>query len=240
MGLGRGWQLGVALGLDLKVTTIGYTTLDGAPYDPPYGNIHHRNETLFGLADGQAQVRRDLRAGPVSVGVALGSTLPLGRTEADPFARTEQGKRHQHFQRGTGVFAPVASLDASVGAGAWSATGWLDARVAPYANGNGYQPGAYVGGGAGPVWAVVDGLRLVPAAEASISGVDRWSGAVAPGSGTVAVGASLAALGTLSPSTRLLVQARSTLWQRFLQEEGDQVTQRLVLSAGVSWRPPAR
>jgi hypothetical protein len=239
-GLGQGWQLGGTVGLDLKVTTIDYTTLSGEPYDPPYGNIHHRDETLFGLADGTLVARRDLRSGPVNLGLSVGSTIPLGRTEQDPFALTEAGVRHQHFQRGTGVFAPLASADVAVGRGPVTATAWVDTRAALYANGKGYQPGAYVGGGAGPVWAVVRGLRLVPAVEVGRTGVDRWSGEVAPGSGTVTLGGSVAALATVSPAVRLLAQGRSTVWQRFLQDEGDQVTQRLVVSLGASVTPPAR
>jgi hypothetical protein len=90
------------------------------------------------------------------------------------------------------------------------------------------------------VWAVVRGLRLVPAVEVGRTGVDRWSGEVAPGSGTVTLGGSVAALATVSPAVRLLAQGRSTVWQRFLQDEGDQVTQRLVVSLGASVTPPAR
>lgn len=239
-GLGRGWQLQGSVGLDLKVTTIAYTTLDGAPYDPPYGDLHHRNETLFGLADGAMGARKDLRAGALRVGVSGGTTLPFGRTEADPFALTAEGKPHQHFQRGTGVFTPTAALDVAAGTGPVTATAWLDGRAPPYANGEGYRPGPSAAVGIGPVWAPVRGLRLVPALEASAAGVDHWSAAVAPGSGTLAIGGSLTALGTLSTAVRVLGVARTTAWQRFLQEEGDQVTQRLVLSAGVSVAPPPR
>lgn len=240
VGLGKGWQVGAALGLDLKVTSIDYTTLDGAPFDPPYGNIHHRNETLFGLADGRVHARRDLRLGPTGLGITVGTTLPLGRTEEDPFALTEQGERHQHFQRGTGVFAPVATVDFSAGRGPVTLAAWVDGRFAPYANGKGYLPGPFVGVGVGPVWAAFEGLRLVPALEGAVTGVDRWSGEVGPGSGMASLGASLAAIGTVSPSTRALVQARTTLLQRSLQEEGDQVTQQLVLSVGASYVPPKR
>ena len=52
-GLGNGWQVMGMIPVDAKLLSIEYTTMDGQPYDPPYGDIHHRNETLFGLGDGR-------------------------------------------------------------------------------------------------------------------------------------------------------------------------------------------
>ena len=41
-----------------------YTTLDGGPYVPPYGDIHHRTETLRGLSDAEFLAGRREGAGP--------------------------------------------------------------------------------------------------------------------------------------------------------------------------------
>lgn len=238
VGTGEGWQLALSAGLDLKLTTIDYTTLDGAPYDPPYGNLHHRDEVLFGLADGRLVARKDAPFGRSNLGLTMGTSLPLGKTEEDPWALTDQGLEHQHFQRGTGSFVPTVGLDFGVSAapvGLWT---WAEGRVPLYANGKGYLPGPSVTGGVGPVLTVGKPLRIVLGAEGVVEGRDRWSGELAPGSGRLTAVASATALAQLSPATLLLGTTRATLFQQSLAEDEDQVTQRVVLGFGVSYTPP--
>ncbi len=240
VGTGEGWQLALSAGLDLKVTGIDYTTLEGEPYDPPYGNIHHRDEVLFGLADGRLAARKDSPFGKSNLGITLGTSLPLGTTEEDPWALTALGEEHQHFQRGTGSFVPTLGLDFGVNArpvGLWS---WVEGRAPFYANGKGYLPGPGVTGGVGPVLVLADPLRVVLGAEGGVEGRDRWSGELAPGSGKVTAVASATALAQLSPAALLVGTARATLFQVSLADDDDQVTQRLVLGLGVSFTPPAR
>lgn len=124
LGLGGGWQVGLELPFDLRAFDVTYTTLDGAPYDPPYDDIHHRDETLLGPADGELTLRRYGRRERLVAGAWLGLSLPLGRTEEDPFAAAEQGEWHQHTQLGAGL--PLALLGASlVRGGEWGAVGRL-------------------------------------------------------------------------------------------------------------------
>src|SRR5687767_13110119 len=51
-GLGGGWQLGAGVPFDVRVLRIDYYDLAGEPYEPPYANIHHRDEVLWGPTDG--------------------------------------------------------------------------------------------------------------------------------------------------------------------------------------------
>ena len=53
-----------------------YTTLDGAPFTPPYGDIHHRTETLRGVSDGDLLVA-------LAAGAALASSASAPRSPSD-------------------------------------------------------------------------------------------------------------------------------------------------------------
>ena len=77
-GLGGGWQIMGMIPVDAKLLSIEYTTMDGEPYDPPYGDIHHRNETLFGLGDGRLEAQYFFRVAEGWVlGGGLGADVPV-------------------------------------------------------------------------------------------------------------------------------------------------------------------
>ena len=120
VGLGGGWQVMGMIPVDAKLISIEYTTMDGEPYDPPYGDIHHRNETLFGLGDGRIEAQYFFRVADGWVlGGGLGATVPLGRTEENPYALAERSEKHQHMQMGSGTVDPAFSLSS-----AWTGAKW--------------------------------------------------------------------------------------------------------------------
>lgn len=111
------WALTEHLGLTAQLpvrmvlTTIGYETPEGAHYDPPNEGTHHRNEALVGLGDPLLGVRLGgVLAEAWWVVAQLGVSVPLGRTEANPFAAGDRGDTHQHIQFGSGTFDPLVSL----------------------------------------------------------------------------------------------------------------------------------
>jgi len=53
-GLRNNMQLSLRLPYDIKAQRVHYATLSGAPYVPPYGDIHHRTETLRESAMGRS------------------------------------------------------------------------------------------------------------------------------------------------------------------------------------------
>ena len=76
-------------------------------------DIHHRNETYTGLADADLFLGYKMR-GPFKTGdvlfARLGTTIPTGRTEENPWKLGEAGIEHLHIQFGTGTFNPIANL----------------------------------------------------------------------------------------------------------------------------------
>lgn len=82
-----------------------------------YQEIHHRDETYRGFSD------MDLLFGYNRHGILLdhdmlllkvGTTVPLGKIEDDPWKLGEMGLEHLHIQFGTGTFNPIADLHYSV------------------------------------------------------------------------------------------------------------------------------
>lgn len=77
------------------------------------GNNHHRSETYTGLTD------TDVLLGYNAQGLLkendfltarIGTTVPLGKTEEDPWQLGKQGLEHLHIQFGTGTFNPLAAV----------------------------------------------------------------------------------------------------------------------------------
>lgn len=78
---------------------------------------HHRNETYTGLTDA------DIFLGYHTQGVLIandffmgriGTTIPFGKTEEDPWKLGDAGKKHLHIQFGTGTFNPIIDLHYSL------------------------------------------------------------------------------------------------------------------------------
>jgi len=219
--LGLTEQLGLEAQVPLRFTrtTVLFRRLDGTPFRPDYENIHHRNETLVGVGDPWVSGRVAGRLGEVGLVGRLGVSLPLGRTEEDPFALAEQGLSHQHIQFGTGTFNPVLSLDASGMLGGFRLQGYGQAQLALQANGFGYQAGNRYALGASVERAVLP-LRLSLSADIINEQPERWGGVVKQdgnvGRTDVLVGAGLLwPLGALALSLNVKVP----VYQHFIQVE---------------------
>ena len=80
-------------------------------------NNHHRNETYTGPTD------QDVLLGYQTQGLftendflmgRIGTTIPFGKTEEDPWKLGNAGLEHLHIQFGTGTFNPIADLHYSL------------------------------------------------------------------------------------------------------------------------------
>ena len=80
-------------------------------------DIHHRDETYTGLSDADVFLGYKFR-GLFKTGDNLfarfGTTVPIGRTEENPWKLGDAGIEHLHIQFGTGTFNPVANLQYSL------------------------------------------------------------------------------------------------------------------------------
>lgn len=179
------WGVADWLGLELQVplrlvyTTIDYRTPDGRPYEPLDGDVHHRDETLVGLGDPVLSARFGGVVGDAWWVVArVGTSLPLGRTEPDPFEAGDEGRRHQHVQFGTGTFDPLAGLEVARGFGRLQLAAYGHAQVPLYENEHGFRAGVRSLVGLQGGWRAGERLVLQTAAEWFREGPETWGGEV--------------------------------------------------------------
>jgi hypothetical protein len=159
-------------------TTIEFTTPDGAPYEPLDADVHHRNETVAGLADPWLLLRVGATWQRWWFAARPGISLPLGRTEADPFELGDQGERHQHIQLGSGTFDPVLVLETSGPMGDFTLQAFAQGNASLYENTHGYQAPWKVYGGVAVGTSIVGDLSGSLGVEGFHEAAERWQGAV--------------------------------------------------------------
>jgi thiol-disulfide isomerase/thioredoxin len=170
--------LAVAAVLPLRVIGTGITFRDAmsgdeVPLAAP--NIHHRDETLAGAGDPWLLLRAGRGWDAWQLDGRAGVTLPVGRTEEDPFARGDLGLEHQHIQMGTGTVGLVAGIAAGRVMGRWRAGVWGLTQQFVYENGKGYHAGDRYAAGASLRWA--PGRWVLGAGvEAQAETAERWNG----------------------------------------------------------------
>ena len=140
-GLGRG--LGVLALVPFRHVRARVDFEDAArrPLPPGTQDIHHRDETLVGLGDPTLLVVAGGAAAGWSVMGRIGVSVPLGRTEPNPFALGREGRTHQHLQFGTGTWDPVVGVAAGRRLGPAAVTATVFARFPGGENGHGYRAG---------------------------------------------------------------------------------------------------
>ncbi len=76
-------------------------------------NIHHRDETYRGFSDFSlrfSHIRLGILRGGDRFIASLGTSIPIGKTEDDPFKLGDAGLKHLHIQFGAGTFNPLAEV----------------------------------------------------------------------------------------------------------------------------------
>lgn len=183
-GLRPGLAMSLRLPYDVKEQRVEYTTLGGGPFVPPYGDIHHRTETLRGFADGTLLVLwSPSRTGASHWRIGVGTTLPVGDTVADPIELGRKGIRHQHLQFGNGVFAPAVEAG-------WSrpfartlvVSGMVQATLPLTTNGEGFRSPRSLRWSVGPTFTAGRyGVGLSAAGQ--VQTIGRWHGETDEGTG---------------------------------------------------------
>ena len=172
------WGVEASLPVRSVWASVSYQTPDGADYQPVDADVHHRDETVAGLADGRLMARYGRSLGGVWVAARLGTTVPLGATEEDPFSAGDVGKKHQHIQLGSGAFEPVMSLDATWGGISQQTTAYVTLQQPLYANDKGFEAGRRLLAGAQVGWKAAPDLLLSLLGEVGHEGGEQWQGVV--------------------------------------------------------------
>jgi hypothetical protein len=223
VGVGLTSVLGVELQAPFRVvkTTVKFRRLDHTPFEPDYENIHHRNETLFGIADPWLFGSASGTLGDLTLISRTGVGVPLGSTQPDPFARGRAGLSHQHVQFGTGTFYPIFALDTKLALEPVELTAYGQAVLFVYQNRHGYLPGnRYSLGLAGDI-EVVKHLRAGLAGDVINEQPERWHGLVQQdgnvGRTDILVGVNAShALDALT----LMFSLKIPVYQHFIESDG--------------------
>lgn len=176
LGLADRWGAALSLPLRGVNTSIVYRDkASGQPITLAYADIHHRDETLVGLGDFWLTAERALTLGDWGMGMRLGTSLPMGRIQPDPFAAGRRGEAHQHIQFGSGTFDPLLGADLRWQPGDWGVSGWALAQLPLYANRHGHQAGARFAGGLAAVSTLgLEHWRFRAGLEATGELAERW------------------------------------------------------------------
>lgn len=212
-GLREKLQLELRLPYDVKAQRVRYTTLTGAPLLPPYGDIHHRTETLRGISDPSLSLGWAPAAGWI---VGLGTTLPAGHTVPNPIVLGREGKTHEHIQFGSGTFEPL--LTAQWTRGRFVVAG--EAKLSLYENSHGFRAPSTFVWTAGPSFRL-GSVSIDPRLNGQLQTLGRWSGEVDEGSGFRSGGVRL----QLSAPLRGFVIAPAVyreLWSRGVNRAADE------------------
>ena len=143
--VGRGLRENVGFELQIPFRLVRdrveYLDLARQPYQPPNPGLHHRNETLARLADPQLGVALGHRWELWTLAGRAAISIPLGRTEPNPFELGHHGLWHQHIQFGTGTWDPIFSLAVARSAGPFELRLSGVSRLTLAENDHGYRAG---------------------------------------------------------------------------------------------------
>jgi len=158
---------------------VRYTTLTGEPYDPPYGDIHHRTETLTNVADAQL-TGLYLVGGGLQLGAGI--SIPIGHTEPNPIVLGREGLTHEHIQFGSGTVDPIVSALWSTPVGPFILSAWADAQIPLYENSHGFRAPITARYTVGPTLPIgTTGIALQYAGQ--YQSIGKWDGEVDEGTG---------------------------------------------------------
>jgi hypothetical protein len=227
-------------------TTVEYTTPGGAPYHPVDAGVHHRDETLAGLGDPWLLLRVGSRVENWWLAARPGVSLPLGKTEENPFALGDRGLEHQHVQFGSGTVDPVLVLEASGALKPVTLEAFAQGQASLYENSHGYRAPWRVYGGVSVGTVLTGALSGSLGVDAFHEAADRWDGEIRQDGNLgrtelLATAVLTQALG----ATELSLTLRAPVWRHIV--EGDEppgtLSSPLTVALGVTHviggkRPP--
>jgi len=238
------WDAWLRVPYDVKDRTASIELVDPATPDEVAAmqrnlDIHHPSETLEGFSDLSLLLawRRAawLREGDLFT-LALGTSLPVGRTEEDPYELGDAGLPHEHVQFGTGTFDPLVELyyygPMSDRLGALVS---LTGRLPLYENDKGYQGPVEVSSNLSLALEPVERLSLRTGLSLFYQGYAHWDGDRDVNTGLYSSGVVAGASYRLTDAVDLSLDARVPLTQETLSDDGDTFEQGTVLQLGLSW-----
>ncbi len=142
-------------------------------------DVHHRNETYTGFTDMELLLgyKRGIFKNGDMLLTGLGTTLPIGKTEEDPWKLGDAGREHLHIQFGTGTFNPIANVHYSFPIyGGMSVSGSVRGKLPLYENSKAYRAPREVTYTAGVNYQFLNRISLHASYLGFYQGYAYWEG----------------------------------------------------------------
>lgn len=240
----EGWDAWLRVPYDVKERTASLELVDPATPDEVAAmqrnlDLHHPSETLEGFSDFSLLfARRDgdlLRHGDLFA-AAFGTSIPVGRTEEDPYLLGDAGLPHEHIQFGTGTFDPLLELYYfSPLADRLSASANVLGRFPLYENDKGYEGPVEISSSLSVALAPTDRLSLRAGWSFFYQGYARWNGERDINSGLISNGVVGGASYKVADGVYLGLDVRVPVSQETLSDDGDTFEQGTVAQLGLSY-----
>jgi thiol-disulfide isomerase/thioredoxin/plastocyanin len=239
VGLTRRFGASLMLPVRLISTRIAYRDGRGREVQLVQPSTHHRNEVLSGLGDPMLLGVVTEAWGGLRLTGRLGFSIPLGRTEDDPFAMPDVF--HQHIQMGTGTVNPIVALEAAYTWERWRLAGFGFTQQAVYENSKGFQAGDRYAVGVA-LRRMLGGFSVRGGAELLAETFERWSGIRYTDEGNQGRIDALVTAGATWQASRT-VSIDATLKIALVNHAvGGQLSMPAILEVGAAWSlggPPA-
>ncbi len=242
--INKNWQLETIVPYEIKdqnANVSGLENIDDSEMHRKillYQNIHHRDETYQGISDMDLLMsyhKHGLLMKNDMLTAKFGSTIPVGKTEKDPWKLGDMGMEHLHLQFGTGTFNPIADLRYSfpVYAGL-SVNAGVRSKVPFYENSKTYLGSWEVTYTGGLRYKVVDWLSVQSSFLGLYQSFAHWDGEIDINTGLQFSMASLGASFSTPYNVPLTITLMLPIQQETLYEDSQNGSDAFKLSMLVS------
>lgn len=230
--LSDAWRINVNTPLQIRALSINYEKMDGSSYEPPYAGLHHRNELLIGLGD--IELRADHVAWINSWGLisTVGTTLPTGKIEENPYLRAQESQSHQHIQMGTGTFVPTVAFTLFYDNIQWGLQHNIQQTLPFYENNKNYKQGMSTTWGIGIWKRFTQKMLLMGQFRGIHEAPDTWLNLPYAGRDTLALNASV--MWSFSKNLEANLQLERNLWNKARLDEEDPLSPPFMFTVGLT------
>ena len=239
------WDIALSLPYDIKnqdafIDELAPVTLDERSAILRNQNIHHRNEVYRGFADARLIVSRrfaNLLRNDDLLAASVGTSVPVGATEPNPFKLGAVGQKHLHIQFGTGTFDPSIALYYETPlSGKLSLNASVHGQFPLYENGKTYRGPIDVTETAGIRYQVGDWLALHASHLGLFQSYAYWDGIRDINSGLIFNALQFGAAPNPRFGFPIRLNVMFPIQRRVLSEEGDAFEMGPTLSMTLSYQ----
>jgi len=238
------WTVWLRVPYDIKIQTASINYLEPVTQYEREAILrnrdnHHRNETYTGISDFPLLLARRINGFLSKKGrldIALGTSLPLGRTEKNPLIAGKEGEQHLHIQFGSGTFNPLLEFHYVIGLTKRVSLALYSINKLPfYQNNKNYMAAMETTSGIGLGYRVANWLFIRTTFANFSQSQAKWDGIKDPNSGLISFNTTANLTFKLKNGLAITPGYRFPLSQQTLSDEGDTFTYGSTFVLNVSY-----